>query len=178
MSDADLKVIASSTGFRDWSRRSANSLGFMVCALGLGYAYFVQVGQGVEPCPLCIFQRLALLAVGLLFLLAALHNPQDWGAKVYGVLIDLAATVGLLIAGRHVWIQNLPPEEAPRCGPGLDYMLQNFPLGEALREVLTGSGECAKVDWTLLGLSMPVWNILLFFGLGAFGLMANWRLRR
>ncbi|MER2527299.1 MAG: disulfide bond formation protein B [Candidatus Competibacter denitrificans] len=178
MSDADLKAIASSTDFRGWSRRSTNGLGFMVCALGLGYAYFVQVGQGVEPCPLCIFQRLALLAVGLLFLLAALHNPQDWGAKVYGVLIDLAATVGLLIAGRHVWIQNLPPEEAPRCGPGLDYMLQNFPLGEALREVLTGSGECAKVDWTLLGLSMPVWNILLFFGLGAFGLMANWRLRR
>lgn len=178
MTDADLKVGAGPAGFRQWSRRWANSLGFGVCALGLGYAYFVQVGQGVEPCPLCIFQRLALLGVGLLFLLAALHNPQEWGARIYGIFIDLAATVGVLIAGRHVWIQQLPPEAAPGCGPGLTYMLQNFPLGEALREVLTGSGECAKVDWTLLGLSMPVWNVALFLGLGAFGLLANWRLRR
>lgn len=178
MSDVDLKAMASLADFRGWPRRWANGLGFMVCALGLGYAYFVQMGQGVEPCPLCIFQRLALLGVGLLFLLAALHNPQGWGAKAYGLLIDLAATVGVLIAGRHVWIQHLPPGEVPTCGPGLNYMLQNFPLGEALREVLTGSGECAKVDWTLLGLSMPEWNILLFLGLGAFGLLANWRLQR
>lgn len=160
------------------SRRQVNSLGFLVCALGLAYAYYAQLGQGVEPCPLCIFQRLALAAVGLAFLAAAVHNPRDWGAKVYGVLIDLTATVGLLIAGRHVWLQHLPPEQAPRCGPNLEYMLQTFPLGETLREVLTGSGECAKVDWTLLGLSIPMWNVLLFLVLGAVGLLANWRLRR
>ncbi|MBL8251387.1 MAG: disulfide bond formation protein B [Candidatus Competibacter sp.] len=165
-------------GFGGWSRRQVNSLGFLVCALALAYAYYAQFGQGVEPCPLCIFQRLALAAVGLAFLAAAVHNPRDGGAKLYGVLIDLTATVGLLIAGRHVWLQHLPPEQAPRCGPSLEYMLQTFPLGETLREVLIGSGECAKVDWTLLGLSMPTWNIVLFFALGAGGLLANWRLRR
>lgn len=160
------------------SRRLVNSLGFLVCALGLAYAYYAQFGQGIEPCPLCIFQRLALAAVGLAFLAAAVHDPRDWGAKVYGVLIDLAATLGALIAGRHVWLQHLPPDQAPRCGPSLEYMLQTFPLGETLREVLTGSGECAKVDWTLLGLSMPAWNVVLFLALGAVGLLANWRLRR
>ncbi|MBK8181798.1 MAG: disulfide bond formation protein B [Candidatus Competibacteraceae bacterium] len=178
MSDADRKETPSPAGWQELSRRWVNTVGFLVCALGLGYAYFTQLVQGFEPCPLCIFQRLALMAVGVIFLLAALHNPPSWGAKVYGLLIDLAATVGVLIAGRHVWIQSLPPEEAPRCGPGLDYMLQNFPLGEALREVLTGSGECAKVDWSLLGLSMPMWNLLLFFSLGMMGLWANWWLRR
>lgn len=178
MVDSFRKEAAGPAGLQGLSRRWVNTVGFLVCALGLGYAYFAQFAQGLEPCPLCIFQRLALMAVGVIFLLAAFHNPPSWGAKVYGLLIDLAATVGVLVAGRHVWIQSLPPEEAPRCGPGLDYMLQNFPLGEALREVLTGSGECAKVDWSLLGLSMPMWNLLLFFSLGMIGLGANWWLRR
>ncbi len=170
---------AASAGNDGWlSRRSLNFLGFLVCACGLGYAYYAQHVQGFEPCPLCIFQRLALMAVGSVFLAAAVHDPRGWGAKVYGVLIDLTATVGAVIAARHVWLQHLPPEEAPRCGPNLDYMLQTFPLGETLREVLTGSGECAKVDWSLLGLSMPTWNLLLFLSLGAVGLLANWRLRR
>lgn len=173
-----MNKVANLTDLDKISRRWVNTLGFSVCALTLGYAYFAQFGQGVEPCPLCIFQRLGFLAVGLLFLLAAVHNPQDWGAKVYGVLIDLAALAGMLVAGRHVWIQSLPPDKAPRCGPGLDYMLQNFPLGEALREVLSGSGECAKVDFTLFGVGVPVWNIVLFLALGLMGLAANWRLRR
>jgi len=160
------------------SRRTLNALGFLACAGGLGYAYYAQYVQGVEPCPLCIFQRLALMAVGLAFLAAAIHDPRGWGAKGYGALIGLAATVGAIIAARHVWLQHLPPEEAPRCGPTLDYMLQTFPLGETLREVLTGSGECAKVDWSLLGLSMPTWNLMFFIGLGAIGLLGNWRLRR
>ncbi|MBK7541808.1 MAG: disulfide bond formation protein B [Candidatus Competibacteraceae bacterium] len=160
------------------SRRRLNALGFLICALALGYAYYAQYGQGIAPCPLCILQRLALLAVGLALLAAAVHNPRDTGAKVYGVLIDLAATVGMAIAARHVWLQQLPPDQAPRCGPTLEYMLRTFPLGETLREVLTGSGECAKVDWALLGISMPVWNLLLFISLGTIGLLGNWRLRR
>lgn len=160
------------------SRRWLNALGFLGCALALGYAYYAQYGQGVEPCPLCIFQRLALVAVAVVFLAAAIHNPREVGARVYGVLIDLAATVGMVVAARHVWLQHLPPDQAPRCGPSLDYLLQTFPLGEALREVLTGSGECAKVDWTLLGMSVPVWNLALFFSLGVIGLLGNWRLRR
>lgn len=160
------------------SRRILNGLGVVICAGGLGFAYYAQFYLGLAPCPLCIFQRLALFAVGLIFLAAALHHPSTWGAKVYGVLLGLTAAIGAGIAARHVWLQHLPPEEAPRCGPGLDYMLETLSLNETLREVLTGSGECAEVDWTLLGLSIPEWTLGLFILLGVFGLWGNWRLRR
>lgn len=160
------------------SRRALNGLGALICASGLGFAYYAQVVMGLEPCPLCIFQRLALFALGLFFLAAALHNPKTWGATIYGVLIDLTAFIGLAIAARHVWLQHLPPEEAPRCGPGLDYMLESLRFHETLQEVLTGSGECARVDWTLLGLSIPEWTLGMFLVLGIFGLWANLRIRR
>ncbi|MFZ4789682.1 MAG: disulfide bond formation protein B [Candidatus Competibacteraceae bacterium] len=160
------------------SRRRLNTIGFLICAAGLGYAVYAQQYLNLEPCPLCIFQRLAILAVGLVFLAALIHNPAGWGAKVYSALTAIVAGIGMGIAARHVWLQHLPPEETPRCGPGLDYMLKIFPLGETLREVLTGAGECAKVDWTLLGFSMPEWNLLLFFSLGVAGLMGNRWLRR
>ncbi len=155
------------------SRRMLNGLGTLICAGGLIFSYYAQFYIGLTPCPLCIFQRLALLAVGLVFLAATLHHPQDWGAKVYGALIGLVAVIGAAIATRHVWLQHLPPEEAPRCGPGLDYMLQTMPLNETLREVLTGSGECAEVDWTLLGFSIPEWTLLLFIVLTG-GCGAEW----
>jgi disulfide bond formation protein DsbB len=157
--------------------RLLNVMGVLICVGGLGFAYYAQFYLGMEPCPLCIFQRLALLAVGLVFLLAAFHNPHGWGAKVYGVLVGVTASVGASIAARQVWLQRLPPDEVPRCGPGLDYMLQNFPLTEAIREVLTGSGECAKVD-LVLGLSVPIWTLLLFIGVGVMGAVGNWWLRR
>jgi len=176
----DMQVISANTpDRRGWlfSRRMLNGLGFLICAGGLGFAYYVQHYLGFEPCPLCIFQRLALLGIGLVFLVATLHGPRDWGAKAYGVLVGLAAGIGAGIAARHVWLQHLPPEEAPRCGPSLEYMLQAFPLNETIREVLTGSGECAKVDWGLLGFSMPEWTLLLFVVLGVAGVIGNWRLR-
>jgi disulfide bond formation protein DsbB len=170
---------AKTTNHFGWlSRRLLNGLVFLGCVSCLSFSYYVQHYQGFEPCPLCIFQRLALLAVTLMFLAATLHNPHEWGAKVYGALMGLAAVIGAGVAARHVWLQQLPPEEAPRCGPGLDYMLQAFPMTEMIQEVLTGSGECAEIDWTLLGFSMPMWTLALFIGLGAIGLWGNWRLRR
>ncbi len=178
MLDSQALAIAPASQRGWFSRRLLNTLGFLTCAFGLGYAYYAQFGLGFEPCPLCIFQRLALMGVGLLFLAAMIHNPHEWGAKAYGLLVGLTTVVGAGIAVRHVWLQQLPPEEAPRCGPGLDYMLQTFPLSETIREVLTGSGECAKVDWTLLGLSMPTWTLLLFLGLGVAGVIGNGWLRR
>lgn len=177
MLDTQVMDMATVSGFSWFSRRGVNALCFLIGACGLGYAYYAQFGQGFEPCPLCIFQRLALLVVAVLFLVAALHHPRGWGTKLYGVVIGLAASVGAGIAARHVWLQHLPPEEAPRCGPGLEYMLQTLPLSETIRTVLTGSGECAKVDWTLLGFSMPEWTLLLFVGLGVAGILGNWRLR-
>ena len=156
-------------------RRLLNSAGVFICVGGLGAAYYTQYILEMEPCPLCIFQRLALLVVGLAFLAATLHNPSGWGAKAYGLIIGFTATIGIVIATRHLWLQQLPPDQAPRCGPGLDYLLLTFPLSEVIREVFTGSGECATVD-RVLGLSIPAWTLLLFLGLGLVGAVGNWRL--
>ena len=174
---SDLRTIAGANpgGFRRDFRRLLNGGCLLICLTGLGFAYHAQFYLGLEPCPLCIFQRLALFGLGVIFLLATLHNPADWGAKVYGALLGLSAAAGSGISARHVWLQHLPPEETPRCGPGLDYLLETLPLSETVREVLTGSGECAQVDWTLLGLSMPQWTLLLFLGLGVVGVVGNWR---
>ena len=176
MQDLQVGAAEASRPFGWLSRRMLNGLVFLGCVGCLVFSYYVQHYQGFEPCPLCIFQRLALLAVALVSLAAALHNPREWGAKIYGVLLALVAGGGAGIAARHVWLQHLPPEETPRCGPSLEYMLEAFPLNETIREVLTGSGECAKVDWTLLGFSMPQWTLLLFVGLVIVGLWGNWRL--
>jgi len=156
------------------SRRVLNATGFIVCAVLLGYAYFAQFQLALDPCPLCIFQRIAMLALAMVFLAAALHNPGAMGARIYGVLILVAAGIGSAVAGRHVWLQHLPPDKVPECGPGLEYMLEAFPIGEALKLAFTGSGECATVDWTFLGLSMPAWVLVCFVGLGMAGLVRNW----
>lgn len=161
---------------RDY-RRLLNALAATVCFGGLVFAYYAQFYQGLEPCPLCIVQRLVLLAVGLVFLAAALHNPRTWGAKVYALLISLVALAGVGVSGRHVWLQHLPPEQAPRCGPGLDYMLETLPLNETLHEILSGSGECAEVTWRLFGVSIPIWMLLMFLALALAGLVINWQRR-
>lgn len=150
-------------------------MGFGVCAGLMGYAYFAQYVQGLMPCPLCEFQRMAMIGTGLLFLVAALHNPGRVGARIYGVLTALAATGGIAVAWRHVWLQGLPPDQVPACGPGLDYMLNTFPFTQVLQKVFTGSGECATIDWTFLGLSMPAWTLLCFVMLGGFALFNAFR---
>ncbi len=177
MQDSWRNTVASLTQIGQNWRRLLNGGCFLGCVGGLGFAYYAQFYLGLEPCPLCIFQRLVLLGLGLVSLLATVHHPNGWGARAYGTLLGLVAAVGVGIATRHVWLQHLPPEETPRCGPGLDYLLETLPLSETVREVLTGSGECAKVDWTLLGLSMPELTLLLFLGLGVLGVVGNWRWR-
>lgn len=161
------------------ARRAGNLAGFVVCATLVGWA--VLYAQGVlelEPCPLCIFQRVGLSAVGALFLLAGLHHPRGWGARVYGALIALAAALTAAVSIRHLWIQAQPEGTVAACGATLDYMLDVFPLTDVIRKVLTGSGECAKVTWRLLGLSMPAWVLMAAVGLGAGGVLLNWRPRR
>lgn len=157
------------------SRRALNLIGFAVCAALLGFALYAQHGLGLEPCPLCIFQRIALMALGVVLLVAALHGPGPLGGRVYGVLAGLCALAGIAVAGRHVWLQSLPPERVPSCGPGLGYLFDTFPLGDALKMVFSGSGECAKIDWTFLGLSMPVWVLAWFVVLGAAAVANGWR---
>jgi disulfide bond formation protein DsbB len=155
--------------------RVVNLLFFACCAGLMGFALFAQHVLLLDPCPLCVFQRVAVIGLGLVFLLAAGHNPSGWGRYVYAALLALFGLGGAGVAGWHFRLQNLPADEIPTCGPGLDYMLDNFPLGEALRMVFEGSGECAEVAWSFLGLSMPGWVFLWAVGLGAVGVWNNLR---
>jgi len=155
------------------SRRALNGLGLLACAGLLGYAWFAQSALGLEPCPLCIFQRIGVAALGALFLLAALHNPRRIGGYVYAGLLALAALATALVAARHLYIQHLPEGSVPACGASLNYMLEVFPLSDVIRKVLTGSGECARVSWRWLGISMPGWVLLAAAGLGLLGVYAN-----
>jgi disulfide bond formation protein DsbB len=154
-------------------RRRWNLLGLLACAGLLGYALYAQFGLRLDPCPLCIFQRIGIATLGLLFLLAAVQDPRGWGAKVYASLLGLAALATLGVAARHLWIQHLPEGAVPACGATLSYMLDIFPLSDVIRKVLTGSGECAKITWSFFGLSMPGWVALAALGLGTFGVYTN-----
>ena len=153
--------------------RILNVLGALACAGMMGFALFAQHVLKLDPCPLCILQRIAVISMGIIFLLAAMHNPGKLGGRIYSAFIGLVAVFGIGVAGWHVRLQNLPPDEVPSCGPGLEYMVENFPLRDALSMVFQGSGECAEVVWRLLGLSMPTWVIIGVFGLSAAGIWNN-----
>jgi disulfide bond formation protein DsbB len=141
----------------------------------LAYAYYAQFVMHLEPCPLCIFQRIGVFALGVLFLVAALHDPAAFGRRLYALLLSLAALATIGIALRHLYIQSLPPGSVPACGASLDFMLKVFSLSEVLVKVLTGSGECARVTWEFLGLAMPAWVLISAVVLGVFGLWVNLR---
>jgi disulfide bond formation protein DsbB len=146
-------------------RRAAYMLGFLVCAALMGWALWLQYGQGLEPCPLCAFQRFAVTGIGLVFLVAAIHNPGNLGAGLYAALIVLFAGIGAAFAGRQVWLQALPKDQVPACGMGLNYMLDSLPFSEVIEKVFAGSGECAEKGWELLGLAIPGWTLVFFIGL-------------
>ena len=152
--------------------RTTFALAALFCAGLLANGYYLQYAQGLEPCPLCITQRLLLALAGLIALAAALHGRARRG---YGALLALAAAGGGAVSARHVYIQHLPPDQVPSCGPGLDYMFNNFPLAEALSLLLKGDGNCAETSWRLLGLSIPEWTLLCFAALLVAGI---WQLMR
>lgn len=155
------------------SYRGLNALGFLGCISGLLIAiFYFQKHLGLDPCPMCIFQRVAMLSAGLVFLAAALHAPQGAGRWAYAGLATLASGIGALIAGRHVWLQSLPEHERPACGPTLDYLMDMLPLREVVETVLRGDGNCAKIDWTLFGLSIPGWTLIAFIGFMLWALAA------
>jgi len=138
-------------------------IGFLICIAVLGTAIFwFDIRQGLEPCPLCIFQRAAFMVLAAILLVATLHGPIGWGRRLYGLLSVLAAGTGAAIAARHVWLQNLPEDKVPECGPGLEYLVDAFPLSKVVETVLSGSGECADVQWQFLGFSMPAWTLVIF----------------
>lgn len=152
------------------SYRQMCFLGFLGCAGGLAFALYLQHFKGFEPCPMCIFQRVAMAGAGVFFLIGALHNPRGGGRWVYAVLADLGAIAGAIIAGRHVWLQGLPADQVPACGPTLDYLLGMLPVMEVVQMVLKGDGNCAKIDAQWLGLSLPLWTMIAFIALSFWAL--------
>ena len=156
-------------------RQSINLLGFLACAGMLAYAIYAEKVLGYLPCPLCMFQRVCIGALGIVFLIAGLHRVRGHGAKVYAFLIFLAAGAAIWVSGRHVWVQAQPPGTVPACGAPLDSLLQMFPLLEVVRKVMTGGGECGTIDWTFLGFSMPKWVLICSVTLFLVGVINNLR---
>ncbi len=150
-------------------------MGFLFCLSMAGIAAYFQMVDNLEPCPLCILQRAFTLLVGLVLLIAVIHNPKQIGIRIYGALSGLLALLGASISARHIWLQNLPEDQVPSCGPGLNFMLDHFPLGDTINMVLRGSGECAEVLWTWMGVSIPGWTLLAFLLLAILSLSQLFR---
>ena len=143
----------------------------LVCLGLLAFALYLQHVLGEDPCPLCILQRIAFMGMMAVFLVGALHGPARRGAIVYSTLAVIVATIGGGIASRQVWLQSLPKDKVPACGPGLEYMLDRFPVTQALQKILAGSGECAEAGWRFLGLTIAGWSLVWFVVLGVFAIV-------
>lgn len=163
------------TILKNTSNRWLYLAGALVVACLFSAALYLQYVLREEPCPLCMLQRVIFIVIGVLFLVAALHHPLRLGARIYSALIALFALGGIATAARHIWLQHLPKDQVPACGPGLDYLLQNFPLAEVWQELMHGSGECAEKGWTFLTLGIPEWSLLWYVLLGVLAVVAGWR---
>ncbi|MGH8461993.1 MAG: disulfide bond formation protein B [Stenotrophobium sp.] len=146
--------------------------GFLACAGAMAFALYLEYAKGYEPCPMCIFQRVAMIACGFFFLLGMLFGPRGWGRWFYAGLAELSAIAGALVAARHVWLQSIPEDQVPACGPTLHYLLNMFPLSEVVMKVLRGDASCAKITAQWLGLSLPMWTLIGFVALGAYAISA------
>ncbi|WP_336367449.1 disulfide bond formation protein B [Marinobacter sp. C2H3] len=143
---------------------------FLVCAALLAVAFYMQYVMGLEPCPLCWLQRFGFMGAALVSLVALLIGPRNWGLRVYGLFLALTAGAGLGVAIRQLWLQSLPPDQVPACGPSVDYMLEVLPWKDVLATALQGTGDCAKVVWRFMGLSIPGWTAVCFSLLVILGL--------
>ena len=160
---------------QELSWRQKYFLGFLICLALMAYALFAQYSLNLEPCPLCIFQRLAVIAMGIIFLACSIIQPKSNLAKIISsTLFFISGSFGVSVASRHVWLQNLPSDQVPGCGPGLDFMMSTFPINEVFEMVFNGSGECATIDWSFLSLSMPAWVIICSLFLIAYAIWLNY----
>jgi disulfide bond formation protein DsbB len=157
--------------------RFLSFIGFLACAGAMAFALYLEHVGGLEPCPMCVFQRVAMIATGLVFLLACVHAPSGWGRKVYAGLVVLTAAAGTFIAGRHVWLQSLPEDQVPACGPTLDFLVDTMPMMEVVMTVLRGDGNCAIIDAQWLGLSLPAWTLVGFAALIFWAMISLWLAR-
>mgnify|MGYP002737366954 FL=1 len=152
----------------------------IMAVIGMSFAlFFLQRYMGFSPCPLCIFQRIGLMVMGGFALIAAIFDPKS---KIVRILLWLGSLAGIgwaaVVAGRHVWLQHLPADQVPSCGPGLDYWLDTLPMQQVLKEVFAGSGECASIEWTFMGLSIPEQSLILFSILILVHVLILWRIVR
>lgn len=157
--------------------RGFNLLMAFVCYQLLVTAYYFQYVENMDPCPLCIFQRIGVLMVGIFFLIRGIHHPlagSRW-RPTYAILGLMSAILGGIVSGRHLYLQSLPEGEIPACGPALDYLVDMLPVSEVIAAVLAGDGECAKVSWNMFGISMPGWVFIFFVAVS--GLMI-WNIYR
>ncbi|HYM87422.1 MAG TPA: disulfide bond formation protein B [Pseudoxanthomonas sp.] len=157
-----------------WSFRMQFLLGFLACVAVVGYAIWTQLHDGLEPCNLCIFQRVSFALLAVVFLVGALHAPRTQGGRRgYGIAAFVAAGIGIGIAARHVWVQSLPADLVPSCGPPLGFLQESVGVLGMIKKVLTASGSCGTIDWTLLGLAMPAWSLICFIVLALWALYAG-----
>lgn len=136
--------------------------GLLLVFFSMSYAIYLQFFHGIEPCSLCVFQRLAYIVYAIVVIIVLIHHPKGWGMRVYAFLSLWPLLVGLIVALRQAWVQSLPAGQAPGCGPGLNFLLQEFMLSKVFQIVWAGSSDCAIVTWRFLNLSMAVWSAILF----------------
>jgi len=142
----------------------------LACAGLLGFGYYLQYFEGQDPCPLCLIQRGFYYSLIAAFAVAALHGPKRTGHAAYCAIGTVLALAGLGVAVRHVWLQHLPADQVPACGPDLFFMVENFPLSRILQKLFLGSGQCAEVHWRFLGLSIAEWSLACFAALALYAL--------
>lgn len=142
--------------------RAMNICSFLICCGLIAFAYYLEDVLNLQPCPLCIIERFIFGLLALLFLVATIHNPSPKGQRIYGSIALSLAIMGMTFAGRHLWIQGQPSSLGEVCVPGISYLVKTLPFSEALKAMFLGSADCAKVDWSFLGLSIPGWTFLFF----------------
>jgi len=146
----------------------------LACAALLCCGYYLQYFDGQDPCPLCVLQRGFYYGILIVFAVAALHFPGRTGRLLYCAAATVLALGGLGVAARQVWLQQLPADQVPACGPDLFFMMENFPLGRMLEKLFMGSGQCAEVTWRFLGLSIAEWSFACFAALALYSLWLGW----
>jgi protein dithiol:quinone oxidoreductase len=159
-----------------WSFRVAYLLGFLICIALLGYALYAEQYLGLAPCNLCILQRVAFVWMALWFVIGGLHAPRAGGRRIYAALVVPGACAGIWVAARQLWLQSLPLDQVPACGAGFDMLLAQLrahaiPLSQFMTVMLRGSGDCARVTWRFLGLSMAGWTLIWYILLGVWALL-------
>ena len=155
--------------------------GFITCLALLASAYYFEYALDMEPCPLCIMQRVATLMVALGCLASFFLVKRPVGLLIASGWTLLSSFFGIYLAHHHDWLQNLPADQVPSCGPSLEYMLDAFPIMEVMTVLLRGNGNCAEISWSFAGLSMPGWLMVFFIGFAiasAYGIFTVWKARK